>query len=122
VPLASLLEFVLPNGNYGNPRDRVPSKTMLIEIGRAQFHCGIRARYQTTTPGRWTDRLLRRLPRTAMVRAATDLELQALSCEPSLPVVTGFPLCAREAGTEVGGMLDRFGSPEPPDDQIGPRH
>jgi hypothetical protein len=46
VPLASLLEFVLPNGNYGNPRDRVPSKTMLIEIGRAQFHCGIRARYQ----------------------------------------------------------------------------
>jgi CRP-like cAMP-binding protein len=34
--------------------------------------------------------LLRRVRRTAMVRAATDLELQALTCDRFLPVVTGF--------------------------------
>ena len=52
--------------------------------------------------------LLRRVPRTAMVRAATDLELQALTCDRFLPVVTGFPPSSREAGAEVEEMLDRF--------------
>jgi hypothetical protein len=48
------------------------------------------------------------VPRTATVRAASDLELQALTCNRLLPVVTGFPPSAREAGTSVGEMLDRF--------------
>jgi hypothetical protein len=56
------------------------------------------------------------------VRAATDLELQALTCERFLPVVTGFPPSAREAGAEVEEMLDRFSPGEPTDDQNGPRH
>jgi CRP-like cAMP-binding protein len=55
--------------------------------------------------------LLRRVPRTATVRAAADLELQALTCGRFLPVVTGFPPSSREAGVEVEEMLDRF-SPE----------
>jgi hypothetical protein len=42
--------------------------------------------------------LLRRVPRTATIRAASDLELQALTCNRFLPVVTGFPPSAREAG------------------------
>jgi MFS family permease len=66
--------------------------------------------------------LLRRVPRTAMVRAATDLELQALTCDRFLPVVTGFPPSAREAGVEVQEMLDRFRPGESTDDQNGPRH
>lgn len=61
--------------------------------------------------------LLRRVPRTAMVRAATDLELQALTCDRFLPVVTGFPPSSREAGAEVEEMLDRFSPDEPNDDQ-----
>src|SRR5215207_3019251 len=61
--------------------------------------------------------LLRRVPRTAMVRAAADLQLQALTCDRFLPVVTGFPPSAREAGTEVEEMLDRFSPGEPNDDQ-----
>ena len=64
--------------------------------------------------------LLRRVPRTAMVRAATDLELQALSSDRFLPVVTGFPPSSREAGAEVEEMLDRFSPGEPNDDQDRP--
>jgi CRP-like cAMP-binding protein len=66
--------------------------------------------------------LLRRVPRTATVRAATDLELHALTCDRFLPVVTGFPPSAREAGAEVEEMLDRFSPGESTDDQNGSRH
>jgi MFS family permease len=61
--------------------------------------------------------LLRRVPRTATVRAATNLQLQALRGDRFLPVVTGFPPSAREAGAEVEEMLDRFSPGEPNDDQ-----
>jgi CRP-like cAMP-binding protein len=63
--------------------------------------------------------LLRRVPRTAMVRASSDLELQALTCNRFLPVVTGFPPSAREAGTSVEEMLDRFSPGDPTDEQKG---
>jgi hypothetical protein len=65
---------------------------------------------------------LRRVPRTAMVRAASELQLQALRCDRFLPVVTGFPPSAREAGTSVEEMLERFDPGEHTDDQNGPRH
>jgi CRP-like cAMP-binding protein len=52
--------------------------------------------------------LLRRVPRTATVRAASDLRLQALTSEHFLPAVLGFTPSAREAGTAVDAMLDRF--------------
>jgi MFS family permease len=66
--------------------------------------------------------LLRRVPRTATVQAASDLELQALTCNRFLPVVTGFPPSAREAGTSVETMLDRFNPGDSTDDENGPRH
>jgi hypothetical protein len=43
-----------------------------------------------------------------MVRAAVDLELQAMTCERFLPAVTGFPPGAWEAEASVVEMLDRF--------------
>jgi MFS family permease len=52
--------------------------------------------------------LLRSGPRTATVRAATDLRLQVLTSESFLPVVTGFTPSAQEAGTSVEAMLARF--------------
>ena len=61
--------------------------------------------------------LLRRVRRTATVRAATDLELQALTCDRFLPVVTGFPPSSREVRAEVEEMLDRFRPGESADDQ-----
>jgi predicted MFS family arabinose efflux permease len=66
--------------------------------------------------------LLRRVPRTATVRAATDLQLQALTCDRFLPVVTGFPPSAWVAGASVEEMLDRFSPEKPTDDQNGTRH
>ena len=64
--------------------------------------------------------LLRRVPRTAMVRAATDLQLQTLTSDRFLPVVTGFPPSAREAGDSVEEMLDRFSPGESTDGKSGP--
>jgi CRP-like cAMP-binding protein len=66
--------------------------------------------------------LLRRVPRTATVRAATDLELQALTCDHFLPVVTGYPPSSREAGAEVDEMLHRFSPGGPTDDENGSGH
>jgi predicted MFS family arabinose efflux permease len=58
--------------------------------------------------------LLRRVRRTATVRAASDLRLQVLRCDRFLPVVMGFTPSAREAGTSVDTMLDRFSPRKPP--------
>jgi len=60
--------------------------------------------------------------RAATVMATAELELQALTCNRFLPVITGFPPSAREAGAEVGEMLGGFSPGESTDDQIGPRH
>jgi hypothetical protein len=53
------------------------------------------------------------------VRAATDLRLHALTSDRFLPVVTGFPPSAREAGTSVDEMLDRFSPGNPTHEQNG---
>ena len=103
----------------GDPADRF----YVIETGAADV-IGDGHLVTTLGPGEGFGEiaLLRRVPRTAMVRAATDLELQALTCDRFLPVVTGFPPSAREAGTSVETMLDRFNPGESTDDQNGPRH
>jgi MFS family permease len=103
----------------GDPADRF----YVIETGVADV-IGDGRLVTTLGPGEGFGEiaLLRRVPRTAMVRAATDLELQALTCDRFLPVVTGFPPSSREAGAEVEEMLDRFSPGESTDDQNGPRH
>ena len=52
-----------------------------------------------------------------MVRAATDVQLRALTCDRFLPIITGFPPSARPAGTSVEEMLGRFRPGEPTEDQ-----
>jgi CRP-like cAMP-binding protein len=52
--------------------------------------------------------LLRRIRRTATVRATSQLRLQALSSDRFLPAVLGYPLSADEAGSAVDSMLGRF--------------
>jgi MFS family permease len=98
----------------GDPADRF----YVIETGAAEV-LGDGHLVTTLGPGDGFGEiaLLRRVPRTATVRAATDLELQALTCDRFLPVVTGFPPSSREAGAEVEEMLDRFRPGEPNDDQ-----
>ncbi|CUR54563.1 putative Major facilitator superfamily MFS_1 [metagenome] len=52
--------------------------------------------------------LLRQVRRTATVRAAHDLRLRSLRSEHFLAVVLGYPPSARDAGSTVDSMLDRF--------------
>jgi len=66
--------------------------------------------------------LLRKVPRTATVRATTDLRLHALTSDRFIPVVTGFPPSARAAGTSVATMLHRFGPGGTAGDQPSPGH
>lgn len=56
--------------------------------------------------------LLRRVPRTATVRARTDLRLESLTAERFLPVVTGFRSSADQATAQVDALLNRF-APQP---------
>ena len=103
----------------GDPADRF----YVIETGAADV-LGDGRLLTTLGPGDGFGEigLLRRVPRTATVRAASDLELQALTCIRFLPVVTGFPPSAREARSEVEEMLGRFSPDGPTGDKNGPRH
>ena len=52
--------------------------------------------------------LLRRVPRTATVRASTDLQLQSLTSDRFLTAVTGVPASAHQARADVDERLGRF--------------
>jgi predicted MFS family arabinose efflux permease len=103
----------------GDPADRF----YVIETGAADV-VGDDHLIRTLGPGDGFGEigLLRTVPRTATVRAVSDLQLQALTCIRFLPAVTGFPPSAREAGSEVEEMLGRFSPDSSPDDENGPRH
>jgi hypothetical protein len=102
--------------HQGDPGDRF----YVIEKGRANV-IGDGRLVTTLGPGEGFGEiaLLRRVRRTATVQAATDLKLYALTCNRFLPVVTGYPPSAREAGSSVESMLDRFRPGRPTDDQNG---
>jgi hypothetical protein len=57
--------------------------------------------------------LLRHVPRTATVRAVTDLDVRRLDGERFVDVVTGWERSRVAAGHQVDQLLDRY-SPEPP--------
>ncbi|HEX5384780.1 MAG TPA: MFS transporter [Propionibacteriaceae bacterium] len=102
--------------HQGDPGDRF----YVIEKGRADV-IGDGRLVTTLGPGEGFGEiaLLRRVRRTATVQAATDLKLYALRCNRFLPVVTGYPPSAGEAGSSVESMLDRFKPGRPTDDQNG---
>jgi MFS family permease len=102
--------------HQGDPGDRF----YVIEKGRADV-IGDGRLVTTLGPGEGFGEiaLLRRVRRTATVQAATDLKMYALKCNRFLPVVTGYPPSAREAGTSVESMLGRFRPGRPTDDQNG---
>ena len=79
----------------GDPADRF----YVIETGAADV-VGDGRLIKTLGPGDGFGEigLLRTVPRTATVRATSDLELQALTCIRFLPAVTGFPPSARRRG------------------------
>jgi len=60
--------------------------------------------------------LLRRIRRTATVRATSELRLKALRSDHFLPVVLGYTPSAREAGVVVDSMLDRFTPRDDPEE------
>jgi CRP-like cAMP-binding protein len=100
--------------HQGDPADRF----YVIETGSADV-VGDGHLVTTLGPGEGFGEiaLLRTVPRTATVQATADLELQALTRDRFLPVVTGFPPSSREARAEVEEMLDRFSPGEPTGDQ-----
>jgi CRP-like cAMP-binding protein len=62
--------------------------------------------------------LLRRVPRTATIRALTALRLETLTAAHFLAVVTGSPSSVQHITAEVDAKLKRFSPASPP----GPEH
>lgn len=105
----SLEPVAVPAGTdvfrQGDPGDRY----YVIEVGNAEV-VGDGHRIAALGPGEGFGEvaLLRQVPRTATVRATTDLELEALSGERFVAVVTGFRPSSDLAAAHVGSLLTRF--------------
>ena len=108
--LARGLEPVeVPAGQRVFSQGDVGDRYFVIESGEAEV-IGDGHVIATLGPGEGFGEiaLLRRIRRTATVRAGSELRLQALRSDHFLPVVLGYTPSAREAGTVVDSMLDRF--------------
>jgi hypothetical protein len=104
-----LQPVVVPAGDDVFGQGDVGDRYFVIESGRADV-IGDGHVVATLGPGEGFGEiaLLRRIRRTATVRAKTELRLQALRSDHFLPVVLGYTPSAREAGSAVDSMLDRF--------------
>lgn len=100
---------VVPAGHVVVEEGDIGDRYYVIESGEAEV---IGDGHVVTTLGHGEGfgeiALLRRTRRTATVRAASELRLQALRSEHFLPVVLGYTPSAREAQTVVDTMLDRY--------------
>ena len=108
--LARGLEHVdVPAGRSVFEQGDVGDHYYVIESGQAEV-VGDGRVVATLGPGEGFGEvaLLRRIRRTATVRAVGQLRLQALSSDRFLPVVLGCTPSAREAGVVVESMLGRF--------------
>ena len=100
---------VVPAGETVFSQGDVGDRYFVIESGEAEV-IGDGRVVATLGPGEGFGEiaLLRRIRRTATVRAGSELRLQALRSDHFLPVVLGYTPSAREAGAVVDSMLDRF--------------
>jgi MFS family permease len=108
--LARGLEPVdVPAGHVVFRQGDVGDHYFVIESGEAEV-IGDGQVVATLGPGQGFGEiaLLRRIRRTATVRATSELRLKALRSDRFLPVVLGYTPSAREAGVVVDSMLDRF--------------
>ena len=108
--LARGLEPVaVPAGGTVFDQGDIGNRYFVIESGEAEV-IGDGRVVATLGPGEGFGEiaLLRRIRRTASVRAASELRLQALGSDSFLPVVLGYTPSASEAGAVVETMLDRF--------------
>jgi hypothetical protein len=99
----------VPAGHVLFNQGEVGDHYFLIESGQAEV-IGDGQLVATLGPGTGFGEiaLLRSSPRTATVRAVSELRLKALRSDKFLPVVLGYTPSAREAGVVVDSMLDRF--------------
>jgi len=99
----------VPAGGTVFDQDDVGDRYFVIESGAAEV-VGDGRVIATLGPGQGFGEiaLLRRVRRTAGVRATVALRLQSLRSEHFLAVVLGYPPSARDASTTVDSMLDRF--------------
>jgi MFS family permease len=104
-----LVTVSVPAGRVVFDQGDIGDRFYVIESGTAEV-IGDGRLVTTLGPGEAFGEiaLLRRVPRTAAVRAADELRLQALASDHFLPVVTGFTPSALQAGTSVDAMLDRY--------------
>jgi MFS family permease len=115
--LARGLEAVdVPDGHVVFHQGDVGDHYFVIESGEADV-IGDGQVVATLGPGLGFGEiaLLRRVRRTATVRASSALRLKALGSDHFLPVVLGYTPSAREAGVVVESMLDRFTPHEDPE-------
>ena len=100
---------VVPAGGEVFQQGDVGDRYFVIEAGEAEV-LGDGHVVATLGPGEGFGEiaLLRRTRRTATVRATSELRLQSLRSDHFLPAVLGYTPSAREAGTVVDSMLDRF--------------
>jgi MFS family permease len=101
--------LVIPAGRIVFSQGDIGDRYFVIESGVAEVIGDGRA-VASLGPGEGFGEiaLLRRSRRTATVRATTELRLQVLRSDHFLPVVLGYTPSAREAGSVVVSMLDRF--------------
>jgi len=109
--------LAVPAGDTVVEQGDLGDRYFVIESGEVEV-VGDGRQIATLGPGQGFGEiaLLQRGRRTATVRAISGLRLQALRSEHFLAVVLGFPPSARQAGTEVDTLLDRF----TPDEDEGP--
>ena len=108
--LASGLEAVdAPAGQVVFHPGAVGDHSFVIQSGDAEV-IGDGAIVATLGPGEGFGEiaLLRRIRRTATVRAVGELRLKALRSDHFLQVVLGYTPSARESGMVVDSMLERF--------------
>jgi MFS family permease len=104
-----LVPLTIPVGDFVFEQGDVGDRYFVIESGEAVV-VGDGHDITTLGPGEGFGEiaLLRRSPRTAGVRAAGELRLQALRSDQFLPLVLGFTPSAREAEVAVESAHERF--------------